>query len=77
MYQRTCFIYGKLRRTDFLPVGPDLDDEVFDRGYESLDSDNEEAGEYTWAFREVPEHALVDELPEETVPDGNELDDFM
>ena len=77
MYKRTCFLYGKLRRTDFLPVGPDLPDEVFDRGYESLDSDNEERGEYEWGMQEAPENALSDELPQLMVPEGNELDDFM
>jgi hypothetical protein len=77
MFKRTCFLFGKLRRTDFLPVGPDLESEVFERGYESIDSDNEERGEYDWAEREVAEGALADELPELAEADGNELLDFM
>ena len=39
-----CFLYGKLRRTDFLPVGPDQDDEVSERGIYSETSDEEEMG---------------------------------
>ena len=76
-YRRTCFLYGKLRRTDFLPVGPDKDDEVFERGYESMDTDIEERGEYEWGWREVGEDALSDELPELGMEEGNELDDFQ
>ena len=39
------YLYGKLRRTDFLPVGEDQEDEVFERGYESVSSsDDEEYG---------------------------------
>ena len=76
-YRSTCFLYGKLRRTDFLPVGPDKDDEVFDRGYESMDTDIEERGEYEWGWREVDENALSDELPELGMEEGNELNDFQ
>ena len=77
MYKSTCFVYGKLRRTDFLPVGPDRDDEVFDRGFMSLDSDDEEHDEFAWGMREVEEGAPDDELPELIVPAGNELVDFL
>ena len=41
--------YGKLRRTDFLPIGPDREDEVFERGVESVDSDSEEGCEMAYA----------------------------
>ena len=44
-----CYWYGKLRRTDFLPIGPDRDDEVFERGSESADSDSEEDCEMAYA----------------------------
>ena len=44
-----CFWYGKLRRTDFLPIGPDRDDEVFERGSDSVDSDSEEDCEMAYA----------------------------
>ena len=39
-----CFLYGKLRRTDFLPVGEDKDDEVLERGVDSETSDEDERG---------------------------------
>ena len=39
-----CFIYGKLRRTDFLPVGPELPDEQIERGYISATTDSEDEG---------------------------------
>ena len=30
------YLYGKLRRTDFLPVGEEKEDEVLERGYLSV-----------------------------------------
>ena len=36
------YVYGKLRRTDFLPVGPELESEILERGYLSVDSEDEE-----------------------------------
>ena len=38
-----CYLYGKLRRTDFLPVGEEQADEVLQRGAlsEDLSSDDE------------------------------------
>ena len=74
MFRHTCFIFGKLRRTDFLPVGPELETEVLERGYLSMDSDEEEHGEYDWGLRETA-YDMVDELPSAVVADGNELDD--
>ena len=35
-------MYGKLRRTDFLPVGEEQEDEVLERGYLSVSSDDED-----------------------------------
>ena len=45
------YLYGKLRQTDFLPVGPEREDEVLERGYYSLsDSDSDGPGmEYAGA----------------------------
>ena len=40
--RRGCYLYGKLRRSDFLPVGEEKEDEVLERGYESLDSSDDE-----------------------------------
>ena len=36
------YLYGKLRRTDFLPVGEEKEDEVLERGYLSVSSDDED-----------------------------------
>ena len=78
MFKSTCFLYGKLRRTDFLPVGPERkEEEVLERGYESLDSDNEDKDECDWGMREADEDAYDDDLPQLIVPDGNELVDFL
>ncbi len=35
-----CYLYGKLRRTDFLPVDPEDTEEVLERGYDSVDSED-------------------------------------
>ena len=37
-----CYFFGKLRRTDFLPVDPDDSVEVLERGHESVDSGDED-----------------------------------
>ena len=37
-----CFLYGKLRRSDFLPVGAPGPEEVCERGYLSLSDDDDE-----------------------------------
>ena len=37
-----CYLYGHKRRTDFLPVGGNEEDEVLKRGYESLTDDDED-----------------------------------
>ena len=37
-----CHLYGKLRQSDFLPVGVDLDDEVWERGDDSMNSGDSE-----------------------------------
>ena len=40
-----CHLYGKLRQTDFLPVGEVSESEVLERGYHSLsDADSEGEG---------------------------------
>ena len=46
------FLFGKLRRTDFLPVGPELETEILERGYYSVDSDDEEGCGLEQAFPE-------------------------
>ena len=37
-----CHLYGKLRQSDFLPVGIDRDDEVWERGDDSMNSGDSE-----------------------------------
>ena len=37
-----CYLYGHLRRTDFLPVGGEGEAEVLERGYESLSDDDDD-----------------------------------
>ena len=39
-----CHVFGKLRRTDFLPVGEDKEEEVLERGYYSKSSDYVDGG---------------------------------
>ena len=76
LIRSTCYLYGKLRRTDFLPVGPDLESEVFERGCESMDDDMEEHDEYQWGMQ-ASRHEMEDEFAEFAEVDGNELDDFI
>ena len=39
-------VYGKLRRTDFLPVGDEQDDEVLERGWSSANTSEDEDKEH-------------------------------
>ena len=39
-----CFLYGKLRQTDFLPVGEGIESEILERGVLSETSDSDEQG---------------------------------
>ena len=45
-----CYLYGKLRRSDFLPVGEELEEEVLERQYESLTSDDSDGCGLEYAF---------------------------
>ena len=47
-----CHVYGKLRRSDFLPVGAEREGEVLERGYESVDSDDSEGEGLEYALGE-------------------------
>ena len=70
-----CFLYGKLRRTDFLPVGPEQEDEVLERGYESVSSDEDGGAGLEYAFPEG-EDSMSDgiDLQEDN---SNRLNDFV
>ena len=37
-----CYYFGRIRRSDFLPVGEDGEDEAVERGYYSVDSSDDE-----------------------------------
>ena len=39
--RKGCYLYGKLRRTDFLPVGEEREDEVLERGWDSVTSSSD------------------------------------
>ena len=45
-----CYLFGKMRRSDFLPVGEEKEDEVLERGYESLESEDDEGCGLEYAF---------------------------
>ncbi len=76
MHRRNCYLYGKLRRSDFLPVGAEREDEVLARGLESEDSDSEARDECAWGMRSDAE-SMSDTLPEMSMGDGNELNEFV
>ena len=68
-----CFLYGKLRQSDFLPVGEDLDSEVLDRGVLSETTDSEDAGREHCGLRSDPHFSVEDYDPAWAVDDP----DFM
>ena len=45
-----CYLYGKAQRTDFLPVGPNRDDEVLERGYDSVSTEEGEGADLEYAY---------------------------
>ena len=44
-----CYLYGRIRRTDFLPVGEPQEDEVNERGIQSESSDEEDGPQSCWS----------------------------
>ena len=54
-FRSGCYLYGKLRRSDFLPVGKEKEDEVLVRGYYSLDSSDSEFDGLQYAIDEEQE----------------------
>ena len=65
-----CYLYGKLRRTDFLPVGEEKEEEELKRGYSSLSSDDSDGAGLEYAF---PEDTDSDEACDEA--ESNALHD--
>ena len=60
-----CYLYGKLRRTDFLPVGPELEEEVLERGYSSVSSGHSDGAGLEYAFPEDDEELDLEYAPDE------------
>ena len=54
-----CYLYGKLRRTDFLRVGEDREDEVLERGVDSVSSCSDSEGSMSGGQQYVGSSALA------------------
>ena len=65
-------MYGKLRRSDFLPAGEEKPDEVLERGYYSLDSEDDEGCGLEYAFQTNAFDDLV-----EGEDEGRASNDFL
>ena len=63
-----CYFYEKLRRTDFLPVGDEREDEVLERGLFSASSDSEES--MAGGMQYVGMSSLAGEIEEEGTTSG-------
>ena len=70
-----CYLYGKMRRTDFLPVGEEQPDEVLERGFESESSDEDDGCRLEYAFPE--EDSCCSEAGDPDGPSGHCLVDFI
>ena len=68
-----CYLYGKLRRTDFLPVGEEQPDEVLQRGIDSQSSDEDDGCGLEYAFSDGDSSVSLDMEAEV----GNSLIDFI
>ena len=66
-------MYGKLRQSDFLPVGEDLDSEVLERGVLSETTDSEDEGREHCGLRSDPNFSVEDYDPAWALDDP----DFM
>ena len=55
-----CYLYGKMRRSDFLPVGGIPEEEVLERGYFSVSSQDSDGVEADQAAGAAAEY--VDEI---------------
>ena len=68
----SCYLYGKLRRTDFLPVRQEKQQEDLERGYSSLSSDDSDGAGLEYAFPK--ENDSDDECDEAEVNALNDVD---
>ena len=55
-----CFLYGKLRQSDFLPVGEGTESEILERGVLSETSDSDEQGIELVGARSDPNFSVED-----------------
>ena len=73
--KKGCYLYGKLRRTDFLPVGEEREDEVLERGWDSVTSseDSEHGLQYVGrsALAGVDEDVIDSNAEESDSGNGN------
>jgi hypothetical protein len=60
-----CHLYGRLRRSDFLPVGDEKESDVLERGYDSVSSDDDEGRGLEYAFASSDDESSVGEPRED------------
>ena len=58
MHPRIHAAVGKLRRTDFLPVGEEQEGEVLERGYDSVSPDDRSGRGINYAFSELKDDSV-------------------
>jgi hypothetical protein len=68
-----CYVFGKLRRSDFLPAGAEKEDDVTERGYESVSSSDSDGCGLEQAFAQAEEYEDSPDFRDE----GNLLVDFV
>ena len=76
-----CYLYGKLRRTDFLPVGDEREDEVLERGVLLASSASDSEGSMSGGMQYVGQSSLAGDIEEGMTYGDNEplegvVDDF-
>ena len=64
-----CYVYGKIRRSDFLPAGEEKPDEVLERGYHSVDSEDNEGCGLEYACQKNTFFDLAEEEEDGTIND--------
>ena len=69
-----CYVFGKLRRSDFLPAGPEQAGEILERGYDSVSSSDDEGKGLEYACADQGEY---DADPVLSMDMGNNLLDFL
>ena len=70
-----CYLYGKLRTSDFLPVGPDLASEHLESGYESESSGASDGAGLEYAYPE--DSGEESDAPDPSAYAANFLNDFL